>query len=67
MSPILQSSAAMRSGGDDPDRASGLYVTAFQIGIMAGALLGGLLYERSSDADRVGGRFDGCCVVRDDG
>lgn len=46
VSPMLQS-AAMRSGGDDPDGASGLYVTAFQIGIMAGALLGGLLYERS--------------------
>ncbi|OSC42000.1 MFS transporter [Mycobacterium decipiens] len=46
VSPMLQS-AAMRSGAEDPDGASGLYVTAFQIGIMAGALLGGLLYERS--------------------
>ncbi|HTQ22886.1 MFS transporter [Mycobacterium sp.] len=46
VSPILQSSA-MRSGADDPDGASGLYVTAFQVGIMAGSLAGGLLYERS--------------------
>jgi predicted MFS family arabinose efflux permease len=46
VSPMLQS-AAMRSGADDPDGASGLYVTAFQVGIMAGSLAGGLLYERS--------------------
>ncbi|RFZ71117.1 Sugar efflux transporter B [Mycobacterium marinum] len=46
VSPMLQS-AAMRSGADDPDGASGLYVTAFQVGIMAGSLIGGLLYERS--------------------
>jgi predicted MFS family arabinose efflux permease len=46
VSPMLQS-AAMRSGADDPDGASGLYVTAFQVGIMAGSLLGGFLYERS--------------------
>jgi predicted MFS family arabinose efflux permease len=37
----------MRNGADDPDGASGLYVTAFQVGIMAGSLAGGLLYERS--------------------
>lgn len=43
MPPILQS-AAMRHAPDDPDGASGLYVAAFQIGIMAGSLLGGLLY-----------------------
>lgn len=46
VSPMLQS-AAMRTGTDDPDGASGLYVTAFQMGIMAGSLAGGLLYERS--------------------
>ena len=46
VSPMMQS-AAMRSGADDPDGASGLYVTAFQVGIMAGSLAGGLLYERS--------------------
>ncbi|BBX75378.1 MFS transporter [Mycobacterium shinjukuense] len=46
VSPMLQS-AAMRNGVDDPDGASGLYVTAFQVGIMAGSLAGGLLYERS--------------------
>jgi predicted MFS family arabinose efflux permease len=46
VSPMMQA-AAMRSGADDPDGASGLYVTAFQVGIMAGSLAGGLLYERS--------------------
>jgi predicted MFS family arabinose efflux permease len=46
VSPMLQA-AAMRAGADDPDGASGLYVTAFQVGIMAGSLAGGLLYERS--------------------
>jgi predicted MFS family arabinose efflux permease len=46
VSPMMQA-AAMRNGADDPDGASGLYVTAFQVGIMAGSLLGGLLYERS--------------------
>ncbi|OBF19339.1 MFS transporter [Mycobacterium kubicae] len=46
VTPMLQS-AAMRAGADDPDGASGLYVTAFQVGIMAGSLAGGLLYERS--------------------
>ncbi|BBX98727.1 MFS transporter [Mycobacterium lacus] len=45
-SPMLQSTA-MRNGADDPDGASGVYVTAFQVGIMAGSLAGGLLYERS--------------------
>jgi predicted MFS family arabinose efflux permease len=48
VSPMLQS-AAMRAGADDPDGASGLYVTAFQVGIMAGSLAGagGLLYGLS--------------------
>ncbi|MEB4209044.1 MFS transporter [Mycobacterium sp. 94-17] len=46
LSPMMQS-AAMRNGADDPDGASGLYVTAFQVGIMAGSLAGGLLYERN--------------------
>jgi predicted MFS family arabinose efflux permease len=46
VSPMMQS-AAMRNGADDPDGASGFYVTAFQVGIMAGSFMGGLLYERS--------------------
>jgi hypothetical protein len=37
MPPLLQS-AAMRHCPDDPDGASGLYVAAFQVGIMAGSL-----------------------------
>lgn len=45
VSPVLQS-AAMRSAPEDPDGASALYVAAFQVGIMTGSLLGGLLYER---------------------
>jgi predicted MFS family arabinose efflux permease len=44
--PMLQA-AAMRTAPDDPDGASGLYVTAFQVGIMAGSLSGGLLYEQA--------------------
>ncbi|MBS4727837.1 MFS transporter [Mycobacterium sp. SM1] len=45
-SPMLQA-AAMRAGADDPDGASGLYMAAFQVGIMAGSLAGGLLYQHS--------------------
>jgi predicted MFS family arabinose efflux permease len=44
--PMLQA-AAMRSAPGDPDGASGLYVTAFQVGIMAGSLSGGVLYENA--------------------
>ncbi len=44
--PMLQA-AAMRTAPYDPDGASGLYVTAFQVGIMAGSLSGGLLYEQA--------------------
>ncbi len=47
--PMLQS-AAMRHSPADPDGASGLYVAAFQVGIMAGSLIGGALYERAGDA-----------------
>ena len=45
--PMLQSTA-MRSAPKDPDGASALYVAAFQIGIMAGSLGGGLLFTRGS-------------------
>lgn len=44
VSPMLQA-AAMRAGADDPDGASGFYMAAFQIGIMAGSFAGGLFYE----------------------
>jgi predicted MFS family arabinose efflux permease len=44
--PMLQA-AAMRSSPADPDGASGLYVAAFQVGIMTGSLSGGLLYEQA--------------------
>jgi predicted MFS family arabinose efflux permease len=51
--PMLQA-AAMRSAPDDPDGASGLYVAAFQVGIMAGSLLGGLLCEGVGLAAMIG-------------
>lgn len=44
--PMLQASA-MRSAPADPDGASGLYVAAFQVGITAGSLSGGLLFEHA--------------------
>ena len=44
VSPMLQS-AAMRAGADDPDGASGLYMAAFQVGIMAAPFACGLFYE----------------------
>lgn len=47
--PMLQS-AAMRHSPDDPDGASGLYVTAFQVGIMAGSLIGGFLIEHGGQS-----------------
>ena len=53
LSPVLQA-AAMRTAPDDPDGASGVYVTAFQVGIMAGSLLGGLFYEHAGLALMVG-------------
>jgi len=46
--PMLQS-AAMRHCPEDPDGASGLYVAAFQVGIMAGSLIGGLLFEHAGE------------------
>ena len=51
--PMLQA-AAMRTAPNDPDGASGLYVTAFQVGIMAGSLSGGLLYEQAGMAAMIG-------------
>lgn len=47
--PMLQT-AAMRHSPEDPDGASGLYVAAFQIGIMAGSLIGGALYEHAGES-----------------
>ena len=46
VSPMLQA-AAMRTAPDDPDGASGLYVTAFQVAITFGSLAGGLLIEKA--------------------
>jgi predicted MFS family arabinose efflux permease len=44
--PMLQS-AAMQTSPEDPDGASGLYVAAFQVGIMAGSLAGGILFDNA--------------------
>jgi predicted MFS family arabinose efflux permease len=49
MPPMLQA-AAMRTAPGDPDGASGVYVAGFQIGIMAGALSGGLFYQHAGVA-----------------
>ena len=49
MSPMLQS-AAMRHSPEDPDGASSLYVAAFQVGIMAGSVVGGLLFSHGGAA-----------------
>lgn len=51
--PMLQASA-MRSAPDDPDGASGLYVAAFQVGIMGGALIGGGIYDHGGLPAMVG-------------
>ena len=51
--PMLQA-AAMRTEPDDPDGASGLYVAGFQVGIMAGSLTGGLLYQHAGLALMIG-------------
>jgi predicted MFS family arabinose efflux permease len=42
--PMLQS-AAIRTSPDEAERASALYVTAFQVGIVSGSMAGGLVYE----------------------
>jgi predicted MFS family arabinose efflux permease len=47
--PLLQS-AAIRTSQDDPERASALYVTTFQVGIMTGSIVGGLAYAHGSMA-----------------
>ena len=49
MPPMLQA-AAMRHSPEDLDGGSGLYVAAFQVGIMAGSLTGGVLYQRAGVA-----------------
>jgi predicted MFS family arabinose efflux permease len=69
VSPMLQA-AAMRAGADDPDGASGFYMAAFQIGIMAGSFAGGLFYEHgvltmlAASAGLVGAGAAGMAVER---
>jgi predicted MFS family arabinose efflux permease len=52
--PPMMQAAAMRTAPDDPDGASGLYVAAFQVGIMVGSLCGGLLYENAGLVAMIG-------------
>ncbi|MCV7432611.1 MFS transporter [Mycolicibacterium bacteremicum] len=47
--PMLQS-AVLRSAPDHPDAASGRYVATFQVGIVAGALTGGALFDAGGAA-----------------
>ncbi len=51
--PMLQA-AAMRTAPEDPDGASGVYIAGFQVAIMAGSLVGGLLYEHTGPALMIG-------------
>ena len=44
--PMLQS-AAIRNSAGDAERGSAFYVTAFQVGILAGSVLGGLVYQNA--------------------
>ncbi len=47
--PMLQS-AAIRTSPDEPEHASALYVTAFQVGILSGSVAGALVYEHTGAA-----------------
>jgi predicted MFS family arabinose efflux permease len=47
--PMLQS-AAIRASAGQAEQASALYVTAFQVGILAGSVIGGLVYQNFSIA-----------------
>lgn len=60
--PLLQA-AVMRTAPRDPDRASGVYVAAFQVGIVAGALGGGLLYDRAGAGPLLAGSTTVTAVV----
>jgi predicted MFS family arabinose efflux permease len=45
--PMLQS-AAIRTSPDQPEQASALYVTCFQVGIMTGSVAGAVVYQAST-------------------
>ncbi|MGA5462276.1 MFS transporter [Mycobacterium sp. NPDC050041] len=69
--PMLQA-AVIRSAPENPDAASGRYVAAFQVGIMAGALAAGVLYEwagpaglLTASAVLIGAALVGVLAVRD--
>lgn len=46
--PVCLQSSVLNTPRADPDRASAIYVVAFQIAIASGALVGGVIIDRSS-------------------
>ncbi len=48
--PVCLQSSVLNTPRADPDRASAVYVVAFQVAIASGALVGGVLVDRSSIA-----------------
>ncbi|HEX5142971.1 MAG TPA: MFS transporter, partial [Mycobacterium sp.] len=45
--PMLQS-AAIRTAPEEPEQASALYVTSFQVGILAGSVAGAVVYQHAN-------------------
>ena len=48
--PVCLQSSVLNTSRNDPDRASAIYVVAFQLAIASGALVGGIVVDRSSIA-----------------
>lgn len=48
--PVCLQSSVLNTSRNDPDRASAIYVVAFQLAIASGALVGGIIVDRSSIA-----------------
>ena len=48
--PVCLQSSVLNTSRHDPDRASAIYVVAFQLAIASGALVGGIIVDRSSIA-----------------
>ncbi|OZC75575.1 MFS transporter [Rhodococcus sp. 06-418-1B] len=49
--PVCLQSTVLNTARADPDRASAVYVVAFQLAIASGALVGGIVVDRASIAD----------------
>ncbi|RRQ26993.1 MFS transporter [Rhodococcus sp. Eu-32] len=48
--PVCLQSSVLNAPRPDPDRASAIYVVSFQVAIASGALIGGVIIDRSSIA-----------------